>query len=543
MPRFFHLWSTPSGEFAKQFRFRRAVAFLGVFLFWWGLTALVYHSTESNFLRAESGWYLFLSHSAPSIQHDFEKVLLTTSFKGHYAPLAFLTEFATAKVVGASAGFWKWRQITVVALLATTLFFFGRNCGSAWGVSRRQDSLAAAGLTAILIFQPQMREFIAWPFMIMQLVWLLFTLLALLSLIRMGQHPVERLWPWLAAGAAYASLQVLGLGLATVAATASVLLGIGWAQRRSTPFRSSEILAPLLTMIGMTTLHALLIVNFARTEAMTPSGESTPIAFVAAALGFIPNLAMATLRSLFSTSQGTSDVWQITQDWPYGVAALVGLSFVVSSAYVKLVRQPSPRAQASFIMRTFASASFLAMIALIAARHWHEPSARGFAEFLGGARYLIPSTFALAGFLAEILFCLCSAPPFLGAFLNLGLGLCVIIANLHFAAVVYPKVAPRSMISHARAWQSVVTMAKECRQADLAIPDVPLDALTQEFFGWDLKLFEPLLRADLKMAPKTNLAFIPWADFKNGPPNESYRKVRSMEKVRSELQLVGTKGD
>ena len=42
---------------------------------WWILTALVYRHTESNFLRAESGYYLLLSKSLPVIQHDFEKSL------------------------------------------------------------------------------------------------------------------------------------------------------------------------------------------------------------------------------------------------------------------------------------------------------------------------------------------------------------------------------------------------------------------------------------------------------------------------------------
>lgn len=177
-------------------------AFIGIFLLWWILTALVYRHTHSNFLRAESGWFLFLSHSAPAVQHDAEKDLLTTSFNGHYAPLAFLAEFATAKLIGTHASFWKWRQITVLALLATILFLFARNSGSALQLSRLRASLCATGLTAILIFQAQMRDFIAWPFMILQLFWLLFTMISLLGLVQMARHPAKTLWPWVAAGAA-----------------------------------------------------------------------------------------------------------------------------------------------------------------------------------------------------------------------------------------------------------------------------------------------------------------------------------------------------
>src|SRR5438046_1562717 len=133
---------------ASRLRSSRIAVFIGIFLFWWILTALVYRHTESNFLRAESGWDLYLSHSTPSIQHGFEKALLTKSFYGHYAPLGFLGEFATAKLAGTNAWFWKWRQITVIALLATMLFLVARKSGNALGVSRVNSSLAAIGLTA-----------------------------------------------------------------------------------------------------------------------------------------------------------------------------------------------------------------------------------------------------------------------------------------------------------------------------------------------------------------------------------------------------------
>jgi hypothetical protein len=93
----------------------RALAFIGIFLLWWILAALVYRHTPINFLRAESGWYLFLSHSSPLVQHNTEKDFWTTSFNGHYAPLAFRAEYETAKLVGTHASFWKWRQITVLA--------------------------------------------------------------------------------------------------------------------------------------------------------------------------------------------------------------------------------------------------------------------------------------------------------------------------------------------------------------------------------------------------------------------------------------------
>ena len=79
-------------------------------------------------------------------------------------------------------------------------------------------------------------------------------------------------------------------------------------------------------------------------------------------------------------------------------------------------------------------------------------------------------------------------------------------------------------------------MASECQRANLAIPNVPLGALTQEFNTWDLKLFEPLLRADLKSPPGTNLQFVEWTDLMNELP-EYDRNVPSLPEVRHRLQL------
>jgi len=528
------LLSTEGEERASKRRSSRVLEFLGVFFLWWILTTFVYHHTQSNFLRAESGWYLFLSQSTPVIQYNFEKDALTKSFNGHYAPLAFLAEFGTAKLIGTRAGFWKWRQITVLALLATVLFLCARKSAYALQLSRPIANLSSAGLTVILIFQPQMRDFIAWPFMILQLFWLLFTVLALLSLIQMAHRPGETLWPWLAAGSAYASLHCLGLGIATVAATAAALTG-NWLGTRHRPAPAlPKISVPLLCMIVIAGLHAIFMLKSTRpAEATAPSLVRDPASFLMAALSFIPNYLFATLRNLFSTGELPPSAWQSTLDWPYGLAILLAFAFLVSSAFLRARREPSERNWARFFLQTFASVSFLVMIALISVRQWREPSPQGFADYLTGSRYLIPSAFALAGIIADLLFLFASAPIFLNAIINVGLAVCAVIGNLQYAANVYPKLKPLSMISHASAWQAVVAMARECQSADLAIPNAPLGALTQEFYDWDLKKFEPLLRADLKTPPGTSLQFVAW----NEVPDEYYRDVPALVRVQQKLQL------
>jgi hypothetical protein len=418
-------------------------------------------------------------------------------------------------------------------LLATILFLFARDSGYALKLSRPIANLSAAGLTAILIFQPQMREFIAWPFMILQLFWLLFSVMALLSLVQMARRPAEILWPWLATGSAYASLHCLGLGIATVAATAAVLAGMWLETRHRASSEASKITAPLLSMIAVAAVHAAVMLKFIRAEAIVPSPGWQLPSFLTAALNFIPNFAFATLRSLFSTSEPPSSAWQSTQDWPYGLAIILGFGFLVSAAFFRALREPTARNRARFVLQTFASVSFLMLIVLISIREWREPSPQGFVDYLAGPRYLIPNTFALAGIMAELLFLFASAPIFLNAILNVGLAVCAIIGNQQYAANVYPKVKPRSMISHASAWQAVVAMARECRRADLAIPNVPLGALTQEFYDWDLKRFEPLLRADLKAPPGTSLQFVPW----NETPDGYSRDIPSLAAVQKKLRL------
>ena len=93
------------------------------------------------------------------------------------------------------------------------------------------------------------------------------------------------------------------------------------------------------------------------------------------------------------------------------------------------------------------------------------------------------------------------------------------------------------MISHERAWHSIVAMARECQQAGLGIPNVPLGQLTHEFADWDLRLFEPLLRSDLKLPPDTKLEIVPWSDVSDGTAENYSRQVPSLAKVRKQLNL------
>ena len=519
---------------------RSTRAFIVIFFLWWLLTAAVYRQTASNFLRAESGWFLFLSHSDPGVQHRFEKVLLTKNFWGHYTPLAFVAEFETAKLAGTRGAFWKWRQITVLALVATILFLLARNAAFAFGLTKRGAIASAFALTAVLIFQFQMRDFVGWPFMIMQICWLLFSLSALLSLVRIVQHPAEKQWPWFAAASAYASLHFLGLGIATVVATGVTMIGIHLARRHGLSSPRAKIAAPLWTLVAFAGLHAIAMQKFMRVEPIIAANGWNPTQFLTELLGFIPNLAWATVRGLFSTAVFRPESWQLSQQWPYGVVVLLGFALLLGATFRLAVKNPADRHQIRFVLHTFAAISFLTSVALIAIRQWSEPSANHFADYLSGPRYLIPASLVLVGFLFELFVAISSLPGMRGVLLNVAVGLCAVAGHLYFAARIYPIISPRAMISHDRAWRSIVAMARECRSAGLAIPNVPLGELTQEFSDWDLKLFEPLLRSDLKSL-ETDLPIAPWSEFENGSPDQYSRNVPALAEVRRRLRLEAPK--
>ncbi|MFL6591032.1 MAG: hypothetical protein ACJ8M4_12765, partial [Chthoniobacterales bacterium] len=215
-------------------------------------------------MRAESGWYLFLAQSPAAVQDDFIRKALTNSRSGHYSPVGFVAEFLTAKVIGTKATFWKWRQVTVLSVLAAILYCLVKDSAKLFGLSRNCRMPLAGATTAVLIFQPWMTDFIAWPFMIFQLLWLILTTLALHTLVRLAEGTGPSYRPWLAIGAAYGSLHFLGLGLATVAATAAVLGSLAWQNYRSTGSR--KLVMPVATLLALTAFHALLMIALPHAE-------------------------------------------------------------------------------------------------------------------------------------------------------------------------------------------------------------------------------------------------------------------------------------
>src|SRR3954469_688918 len=188
------------------------------------LLSVVYRRAPISFLRAESGLYLWVSQSSEAMQDRFQQEFVTRSYRGHWTPLAFLMEFWTTKLIGPRGTLWHYRQLLLLTVLGIASLVFVANMARALGLRPEQQRSAAVATCALLLFQPLMFEFVVWPFMGLQLVWMIFALLACLSCVQLGNDPNRIRWIWVGAGAAYASLHVLGIGLAVTIATAGVFL-------------------------------------------------------------------------------------------------------------------------------------------------------------------------------------------------------------------------------------------------------------------------------------------------------------------------------
>ena len=512
------------------------VKFVSIFVACLAVCAIAYHRTPENFLRAESGWYLFLSQSGPDVRHGFRKMLVTRSFNGHFTPLAFLGEFETARILGTRAGVWRWRQIIALAGVGSVLALVVYCAGRALEASRWHAAFGAAGVTAVLILQPWMREFVAWPFMFLQLMWLMLSGAALLALLKAVRSPERVRWPWCAAASAYASMHALGLGLATVAATATALAGLVVLRRREAGGnRNSTAAVAVLLMLGIG--HALLML--ALTPGVPKGGGALPVFsdLAASAFGFAAHFLRASLQGLASGVKHEIHPSLLRHEWAYGVAVVAVFGCAVGAAIARCRRDPLPAEQARFVLRTFSAVSFGMLILLIAARQSHNPTPHGFADFISGSRYLIPGSFALTGLIAELVFALRAQTRFVQTALYGTLAATALAGQLEFGRDTYRRLDPESTISHPQAWRAVVEMARECSQAGLPVPVVPLGSLTREFRSWDLRLFQPLLRADLGLPPGPTLPLVAWDEFASATPPEYKRAVPSLRRVRKLLGL------
>ena len=491
----------PISGSANSKRARTATKLFVLFLCCFIVTAVAYHRTNITFFRAESGWYQFLSHEQPQVRRNYIAFFFTHSYHGHFTPLAFAAEFRLTRLAGPHATFWKWRQLVALSLVAGALFLLVCAAARAHRLSKTVTLAAASAVSAIFVLQPLMRELVAWPFMVMQMGWMICGSIALLALVRFATDPTEARWIWVAAGSAYASMHFLGLGVITVAATISILsFFLAGISRNCFPAMSGNrrtLRIALLVLFGLATLHGLAMLHSFGTTKESPSS---------------PGLAAA---------------------WPYGLPAVI-LAVVLYFLSRSALREVTPAALTRFVLHTYSIASFGGFVVLMLARHGLEP-AWEFRAVLVGSRYLVPITFTLLGSVVVLVIALARRGGLAAAVFFACLTCAALAANRHHATQVYPAVYPLNMVSHDKAWQSIRAVARECQAAGLPIPNVPMGKLTQEFNDWDLRLFEPLLRDELKLTEPCR--FADWAECRGANRAQYDAAAPSLRRLIARLGL------
>lgn len=508
-----------------------------VFVACLAVSVLVYRSARMQFLRAESGWYLFMSHADPATQAAVQRNFFTTSYGGHYTPLAFTAEFYASKVAGPSRTFWKWRQLVAVAMAGTAVFFVATRAGSALGVNPRNRNAVGAAIAALSSCQPSMLEMVSWPFMVMQLVWLTAFMVSIYALGRAVMSAGKTKWAWIAAITAYGSMHVSGLGLVTVAA-----VGVGLAVMRFCDREKRMPVYPLATMLCAAAVHAsamLFLLPHSAGGAM--HAVQHPVALAKVFLGFVLAFVNAGIRTFTGTVVSDANPLVLGYAWPLGLAFLIIIAAAAGVMISRARRRPTPQSLCEITFCFAALAGFITMLALIAVRLIAEPSVHAAATTLAfithAPRYVVPLHALFVPVAAIVAMKLARRAPQLVSWSCVALALAAIVTQKEFRSGASPYVDPGARVAHHSTWRLIVATVRECRAAGLPVPNVPLGAVTREFADWDAQMFLPVVRRELRLGPNAQLATVPWENYLSGD-RSAYAKVPSLKQLERRLGIT-----
>jgi hypothetical protein len=506
----------------------------------------VYHRVPSNFLRAESGSYLISSHADAQTRRAAAKELVRYSFNGHYTPLAFLAEFQAARFIGTNGTLWRARQILALAIATAGVFAFSRAAAARLGASAAAATAVGVAISASVAFQTAMFDFISWPFMVLQLLWIACAALVMHALVRFACAPTEKRWLLIAASAAYGSAHISGLGLVLVGATAVVMGGVLLIVHRdhSAGARSSVRLTATVValVVVLTAFHVWLTLRLDYAPRPAADGQLAPER-LQMLLGFLWQFAVAGVTSFFPTAVATPSGRTAAHLWPFGIALLLGSACAIALAWRRAARLRGERAMTAFALHGFSIGAFWVLATLVLLRVRVTGLAdlgNELANFTWGPRYIIPlHTTLLGAAIAGAAFIAKRAPRGAAAALY-AFAIAAAIAQLSFQRTSAKHLLPQTMISHDAAWQLVLETVRECRAQQLPAPDVPLAPLAQEFADTTLRSVEPLVRYDLGLRPDEPLATIPWAEYADGD-RERYRAVPALKRLQRKLGLLPSK--
>ena len=365
----------------------------------------VYGGVNITFFRAENGGYeRVVSQGWPVIRAQLFKDLVT-SHGGHYTPLFFWFELGSTVLCGTSALCWRLRQLTILALLLLALCSFFGQAASRY-LSARTRWLLALGLSAPVVLSPRIIGFVGWPIESGQLLWALFTVLSLGWLSKVAFEMTDRDLPlrplWISLAFGYASMHMLGLGLATMAgwfAAYAVLLLTAWQRGLPKPLWRATLLPGAVGAL-LTTVHAVLMKRLIAAPApgLAPVPPAPPLPhFMAEALGYTIHLLVSCLRALWSPDALTPPVnGQLDVEWPYGLATLLLLVVGGLWAWRHYRARPTPPALCGLCWYSFSLVALFFYLLLTFTRVYR--SGGGWIIYLLGDRYLWPPAILLLGF-------------------------------------------------------------------------------------------------------------------------------------------------
>jgi hypothetical protein len=507
----------------------------------------VYRRAPSNFLRAESGAYLISAHCDAQTRSAARAELVRYSWNGHYTPLAFLAEFGAARLIGTNGTLWRARQIFVLAAAVAGVFAFSCAAASRLGVPRSAAIAMSTAVAASVAFQPPMLDFISWPFMVLQLLWIGCAAVVMYALVRFGGAPSEKRWLLIAALCACGSVHISGLGLILVGACAAVLGGIlliVWRGKAGDSQRDTRVIGTvLIVMLALTLLHvwATLYLDYAPAAAAADQFSPERLALL---FGFVWQFAIAGLTSFVPTLAATPNRGVFAHLWPVGVALIAGLVTAVIALWRRAAaRQDDERRMTAFVLHTFSISAFCVLVLLVLVRvHTKGIAELGneLANFTWGPRYVIPLHTVLLASAAAIASSFARYAPRAGSVIFCSIALAALLAQSAFQRTAAKHLLPQTMISHDAAWALVLDTVRECRAQQLPVPDVPLGALAQEFADTTLRKVEPLLRRDLRLPASEAIEMIAWADYVAGN-RERYRGVAALKRLERKLGLLPKK--
>jgi hypothetical protein len=506
------------------------------------LIAAVYRKTPMNFLRSESGWFLFHAYSDPETQQHFLEGFFRTSYGGHYTPLAFLAEFETAKLAGTNESIWKWRQILVLALVGAGMAGTIYAIGGAFQLSTSPRWMMAAALAAGSVYRPEIMDFISWPFMILQLIFVGLLILVLYAVLHVATDPDLKRWPWIASLTAAGSMHVSGMGLVAVVAVAVVFAGILLIAARcpATNYHASRkrIASALITMLCLAAAHGWAMLHLLPPE-QTPAVSAGP--FCRLVLGFTANLAVTGLRTFVGTTIAQPDSRSLAYSWPYGLLFIAGALLLLRWLLRNSLSEPTRENVTRFALHAFSISAFGALIGLIAVRGFQSSSLGALATFLALCnslpRYVVPLHFLMIASTADVLVRLARRAPRSSSVAFCAIAVSAMAAQVDFRLNSFPYIAPFARISHTSAWGLIIATVRECRAAHLPVPNVPLGSLTQEFSDWDPKMFEPLVRRELRLGREEEIEMIPWEKYLQGERGRYRSSVPSLQLLEQKLYL------